>query len=167
LALPRRGFTLIEILSVVVILGIASAIIVPQLSSRDDLRCAAAARALMGDLLYAQSRAIAQGQMQYVQFGSSTYQVMDSMSPANIITNPVTQTPYTVTVGTGPLTHVTIGTANFDNNVVVAFDAMGVPYSWSSAAGPVALSSGTVVFKAGTNTKTITVSPYSGQIKIN
>lgn len=163
----RRAFTLIEILSVVVILGIASAIIVPQLGSRDDLRCAAAARALMADLLYAQSRAIATGKMQYVQFGSNTYQLMDAMSPANIITNPVSQIPYTVTVGTGNLTNVTLRTANFDGNVVVAFDPMGVPYSWSSSAGPVALSSGTVVFKAGVNQKTITVGAYSGEIKIN
>src|SRR5579864_2406019 len=95
--LRRRGFTLIEILSVVIILGIASAIIVPQLSSRDDLRCAAAARALMGDLLYAQSRSIALGKMHYVQFNTATgtYQLLDAVSPNNVITNPVTQVPYT------------------------------------------------------------------------
>jgi prepilin-type N-terminal cleavage/methylation domain-containing protein len=165
----RHGFTLIEILSVVVILGIASAIIVPQLGSRDDLRAAAAARALMGDLLYAQSRSIALGQMHYVQFNTSTgtYQVLSSPSPVTVITNPVTQNPYTMTVGTGNLTNVTINTASFDGNTTLAFDSMGVPYSWSSSAGPVALSAGSIVFKAGNNKKTITVSPYSGQIKIN
>jgi MSHA pilin protein MshC len=165
----RRGFTLIEILSVVIILGIASAIIVPQLSSRDDLRCASAARALMGDLLYAQSRSIALGKMHYVQFDTTTntYQVLDAVSPNNVINNPVTQIPYTMTVGTGSLANVKINTASFDGNTTLAFDAMGVPYSWNSGAGPVALSAGSVIFKAGTNTKTITVSPYSGQIKIN
>jgi MSHA pilin protein MshC len=165
----RRGFTLIEILSVVVILGIASAIIVPQLSSRDDLRCAAAARALMGDLLYAQSRSIALGKMHYVQFNTATntYQVLDAVSPNDVITNPVTQIPYTVTVGTGPMANVSVNSASFDGNTTLAFDPMGVPYSWSSGAGPVALSAGSVVFKAGVNKKTVTVSPYSGQIKIN
>src|SRR5579864_9772050 len=94
---PRRAFTLIEILCVVIILGIASAIIVPQLASRDDLRCSAAARALMGDLLYAQSRSIALGKMHYVQFNTATgtYQLLDAVSPNNVITNPVTQVPYT------------------------------------------------------------------------
>lgn len=165
----RRAFTLIEILSVVVILGIASAIIVPQLSSRDDLRCAAAARALMGDLLYAQSRSIALGKMHYVQFNTATntYQVLDAVNPNDVINNPVTQIPYTVTVGTGNLVHVSIGTASFDGNSTVAFDPMGVPYSWSSSAGPVALSSGTIVFQAGNNKKTVTVGAYSGEIKIN
>ena len=40
----RRGFTLAEILVVVVILGLVSAVVVPQIGSRSDLRCAAGAR---------------------------------------------------------------------------------------------------------------------------
>jgi prepilin-type N-terminal cleavage/methylation domain-containing protein len=165
----KRGFTLIEILMVVIILGIASAIILPQLASRDDLRCASAARQLMGDLLYTQSRSIALGKMHYVQFSSGSYSVMvdNSGAPGAVITNPVSQVPYTQTIGTGNLTNVSIKTANFDGNFTLAFDSMGVPYSWSGTTGLAALNSGTVVFKAGTNSKTITVSPYSGEIKVN
>ena len=55
----RRGFTLVEILCVVVILGIASAIIIPQLGTHDDMKVAAAARTVMADLIYAQNTAIA------------------------------------------------------------------------------------------------------------
>src|SRR5215475_9916349 len=57
----RRGFTLVEILAVVVILGIASAIIIPQIGSRDDMKAAAAARVLIADLIYAQNLAISSG----------------------------------------------------------------------------------------------------------
>ena len=46
----RRGFTLVEILTVVLILGIASAIIAPQIGSRGDLKVRAAARVLVSDL---------------------------------------------------------------------------------------------------------------------
>ena len=164
----RRAFTLIEILCVVVIVGLAAGIIIPQIATRDDLRCASAARQLMGDLLYAQSRSIALGKMHYVQFNKATgvYQVLDNMSPANVITNPLSQQAYTITVGTGPLANVTINTASFDGNPTVAFDAMGVPYTWDATNGPVALTAGSVVFKAGKNQKTVTVSPYSGQIKV-
>jgi len=164
-----RGFTLIEILMVVVIMGIAAAIIVPQMAPRNDLQCASAARSLMGDLLYAQSRSIALGQMQYVQFNTSTntYQVLDTISPNHVITHPVNQTPYTVTTGTGSLPNVAINSASFDSNTTVAFDSMGIPYSWTSGTGPVALSAGSVIFKAGANTKTVTISPFSGEIKIN
>jgi prepilin-type N-terminal cleavage/methylation domain-containing protein len=165
----QRGFTLIEILMVVVIIGLSAAVILPQISPRTDQQCSSSARSLMGDLLYAQSRSIALGKMHYVQFNTATntYQVLDAVSPNNVITHPVNQTPYTVTVGTGALANVAINSASFDTNTTVAFDSMGVPYSWSPSTGPVALVSGSVVFKAGVNTKTVTVAPFSGEIKIN
>src|SRR4051812_47762470 len=62
------GFTLAEILAVVVILGIASAIIIPQIGTRDDMRVKAAARTLIADLIYAQNLAISTGQTVYVRF---------------------------------------------------------------------------------------------------
>src|SRR4051794_19271606 len=79
----RAGFTLIEILAVVVILGIASAIIVPQIGSRDDQKAASAARVVMADLLYAQNRAIATQKTHYVLFdtGAQVYRIFDSLSP--------------------------------------------------------------------------------------
>src|SRR5687768_3580673 len=64
----RRGFTLVEILAVIVILGIASAIIIPQIGTRDDMRARAAARNLVADLIYAQNLAISSGKVVYVRF---------------------------------------------------------------------------------------------------
>src|SRR5438874_2544168 len=82
-----RGFTLIEILCMVVVLGIASLVILPQITTRDDLKVAAAARALMADLLYAQNRSIALQKMHYVRFNNNgTYDVLDSIGPDDIIT---------------------------------------------------------------------------------
>lgn len=165
----RHGFTLIEILCVVVILGIASAVILPEMSSRNDQRVASAARTLMADLLYAQSRSIAYQTRHYVQFNTATnsWQVMvdSGGAPGSIITHPVNGIPYVDSVGTGPLTNVAISSVSFDGNTTISFDQMGVPYSWSAAGGNVALISGSVVFTAGTNNMTVSVSPYSGEIK--
>src|SRR4051812_15921681 len=64
---PRAaGFTLVEILMVVIILGIASAVVVPNLGQRNDLVAAAAARAVVADIMYAQNRAILAQSMRYV-----------------------------------------------------------------------------------------------------
>lgn len=164
----RRGFTLIEILAVVVVIGIASAVILPQINSRDDQRVASAARELMADLLYAQNRSIAYQTRHYVQFNTATnsWQVMvdSGGSPGPVITHPVNGTPYVASVGTGALSKVTLNSANFDGNTTISFDAIGVPYSWSSGGGNVPLNSGAVVFKAGTYQMTVAVAPYSGEI---
>src|SRR4051812_38065552 len=74
----HSGFTLIEILVVVVILGIASAIVIPQIGSREDLNVATAARALMADLIYAQNLAIAKQKSYYVRFYGQNYSVCDA-----------------------------------------------------------------------------------------
>ncbi|MGN6728142.1 MAG: pilus assembly FimT family protein, partial [Tepidisphaeraceae bacterium] len=54
----RAGFTLVELLIVVVIIGIMAAAVVPTVSADADLKLAGATRALMADLAYARLRAI-------------------------------------------------------------------------------------------------------------
>jgi prepilin-type N-terminal cleavage/methylation domain-containing protein len=168
----RRGFTLIEILGVVVVLGIMAAIILPQLGTTNDQNSKAAARTVMADLLYAQSRSISLQQMHYVQFNttSGTYQVMTSVSPAVVINNPVSGQRYTVTFGSSSTTglqSMSLGSVSFDGQTVIAFDAMGIPYSYNtSTSTATALVSGTIVIKSGTASSTITVAPFSGQLSV-
>ena len=56
----RRAFTLIELLIVVVLLGIAGMLVVPAMGSVGVLRIQAAVRTLVSDLTFAQGDAIAQ-----------------------------------------------------------------------------------------------------------
>ena len=92
----RRGFTLIEILSVLVILGIVSAMIIPQIGTHDDSKVASAARAMMADIIYAQNSAVAKQQYFYVVFDKTNnkYDVCSSVVPVVIITHPVSLNPY-------------------------------------------------------------------------
>ena len=165
----RGGFTLIEILVVVVILGLVSAIIVPQLGSRTDLNAISGARQLTADLLFAQSRAVATQKKHYIQFSAAgnSYQVLDSISPIHVITQPVLQSPYQVFFNSGSLAGVTLGTVNFDTQAILAFDELGAPYSYSTVTSTLSpLNSGTVTVVCGSHITTVSVMPYSGEILV-
>lgn len=64
----RRGYTLIEVLIVVTILGLAGALLVPYLSSKGDFDTQAAVRTLIADISFAQSDALANQGLRRVQF---------------------------------------------------------------------------------------------------
>lgn len=175
------GFTLIEILCVVVILGIASAIVIPQIGTRDDLNVATAARAMMADLIYAQNLAIAQQKPYYVRFYGQSYSVCDSntlvpidhpLKPAinggkYIVTfgDQATPTPSGVTPG---LERVSITQPSFLGQPVLGFDEMGQPFSFdaSTTTSTTLTSAGTIQLQSGTNTLTISVQPFTGEATV-
>src|SRR4051794_21797394 len=138
------GFTLVEILAVVVILGIASAIIIPQMGSRDDMRTTAAARTLVADLIYAQNQAISSGRMVYIKFDTANnkYTLLSTANSGGdvAINNPITQTTYTQLFNgsTGGWQGVTINSAVFNGAdasyrplSTIGFDEIGSPHVFS------------------------------------
>jgi len=170
------GFTLVEILLVVIILGIASALLVPQIGERDDLQAASAARVIMSDLLYAQNHAIATQQYQYVTFNVANQQYTlysgTPTGPGTILTHPVYLTNYVMNFGgsgQNSFPNVTLVSANFGNNQpTIAFDSMGVPYFYTAAnSNNTAISGvGTVQISSGGYSLTIDVAQDTGDISV-
>lgn len=149
------------------ILGVASMIALPFLGSRDDLKCASAARALTADLLFAQSRAIATAKPHYIIFdlARQTYAIADALDPVALIDDPIRQAPYQVQVGAGPLANVFISKASFDGQTILVFDAQGTPNAYSQADRSFApLRSGQVTLCGKEASLTLSISPATGEI---
>ncbi|HVT88411.1 MAG TPA: type II secretion system protein [Tepidisphaeraceae bacterium] len=172
----RRAFTLVEILTVVVILGIASAVIIPQIGSRSDLVCSAGARVVMADLIYAQNRAIAMQRKHFVQFSGQTYTLRSRDSDTSAmtdLTHPITKGTYSTTFnssGSG-LSNVTLTSASFGGKAYMGFDELGQPFSFDSTTGPngtitALTNNGTIVITSGTASLTISVEPFTGEITV-
>ncbi|MEM9883754.1 MAG: GspH/FimT family pseudopilin [Planctomycetota bacterium] len=81
---PRHGYTLVEVLLVVSILGVISAMVVPSMLSAGQMGVQAAARAVVADLLYAQNEAIAQQAPRQVVFDDTNdrYELRDEFGNA-------------------------------------------------------------------------------------
>ena len=170
-----HGFTLIEILCVLVIIGIASGIIIPQMSSRNDLKAAAAARVMMADLVYAQNRAITLQQTTLVTFDINARKYGVYKSDLAALTHPVNKTSYVQQFGLGGttgLTECTLVSANITglSNAVrstLAFDDLGAPLAYNTADGTSEnIRSGAVVVQCGAHQLQLTIEPYTGQITV-
>lgn len=171
--LPLRAFTLIEILVVVVILGIAAAIVVPAIGSRSDLKATSAARMIMADLIYAQNRAISQQAPQFVRFnaGAETYEIFSQMNPALVyVKHPVEASNFIVTLGNSgpkPIRDVFIDTASFDGKTILMFDELGTPMAYDLATNTSSpMTAGSVRLTCGTFVLTIVIEPFSGELRL-
>jgi prepilin-type N-terminal cleavage/methylation domain-containing protein len=154
----ERGFTVVEILIVLVIITIAALTAVPMMSSASSIQIRSASGMIAADLEYAKSMAISRGQNYSVRFdqNADSYQVEDQGN--SVIPHPVKKGfDYIVDFGNDTrLNRVDITGANFSGNPDVEFDSLGSPDS-----------GGTVSLQAGTTTMTITVEPITGYISIN
>ena len=162
-----RGFTLAEMLMVVLILGIAATVVIPMIGNTADLQLSSAARELVSTLLYAQTCAIASQQEYQVVFdaANNSYELQDK--DGVVITDPVKKTPYRQVFNTNSeFKAVTISLVNFDGGSSVWFDRLGAPYSGNPAAG-IPLTQGIATLQAGTISMNVNVEPFSGRISLN
>lgn len=150
IARRHRGFTLIELVIVLVMLGTLAAYAIPRWAA-DDTTVAAQAARLARDLRHAQTIAMNQGRtLSFDIQAPSGYRVTDSVTA---ITDPATMQNFQITL---------------DNSVSVAgsdtdFDSLGRPTSSGTL-----LTAPRVFTLSGTSrTATITVSAVTGFVSIS
>jgi len=158
------GFTMIELMIVLVILAIAALTVVPMMSSAASMQIRTAASMIATDLEYAKSMAISRGQRFSVVFDTAneSYQIEDQAG--NVIPHPVKKGfDYVIDFqNDSRLNKVNIVSADFDTTTTVKFDYLGSPHD--GADNP--LNSGVISLQAGGSTKTVMVEPVTGYISI-
>ncbi len=171
----HRGFTLIEILVVVIIIGITGAIIVPHIGTRDDLKAGAAARVMMADLIYAQNMAITGQQNYYLVFDVANKRYTITNASNTTINHPINKTSYVVQFGSGGTNGFTdmvlesaafVSAASGATNTTLGFDELGAPLSRSGTNTPDSMASGSITIKCGTYRLRIDIEAYTGQITV-
>lgn len=151
-----RGFTLIEILIVIVILAIAAMTAIPMMGSAASVQIRSAGNMIAADLEYAKSLAISKGQNFSVVFdeGAESYSIVDQ--DGNTISHPVKKGfDYVIDFQDEGLGRVEIADADFDGASQVQFDYLGSPDK-----------GGTVHLQAGDMSATVSVEPVTGYITV-
>ena len=160
----RSGFTMTEILVVMVIIAIAAMMVVPMMGSGAGMQLRSAANIIAADMEYAKSMAIGRQKIYRVVFNESTesYQIED---PNGIINHPVKKGfKYVVNFSNdNRLDKVDIAAVDFDGTSEIKFDYLGSPYNGSDTN----LNNGVITLQAGGITTTITVEPVTGFISIS
>lgn len=154
--LKNRGFTLIELMAVIVIIAIAAMLAIPMFSSAASVQIRSAADMIAADIEYARSMAISKQKTYTVIFDESaeSYRIEDD---TGIISHPVTHKDYVVNFKTdGRVDKVNIVDADFASSEQVSFTYLGSPDN-----------GGNVALSAGTNTMTVTVESVTGYVSIS
>lgn len=159
-----RGFTLVEIIIVVLVLMIAAAVVIPSIGTAADSQVISAARVLACDMEAARSLALTTQQTHTILFSSDrqSYKVVadyagGAYGVTAAIDHPVRATdPFEVTLAQmNGMSRVVVTDVDFADEAFVTFDSQGQ-----------ASNSGTVALAAGSFRMQVSVEALTGVVSV-
>lgn len=168
----RRGYTLMEVLVVVVILGILGSMVVPSVGGSTALRTQAAVRAIVADITFAQSDALSYQSPRAVMFDED--ENWYTLVEVNGATLDADADALYDSKGPGERYRVDLDEVNFGGAFIanvsfnggsdLIFDELGGP---TPAAGDTSLSTGGSLEVRGTEVAyRINVAPFTGRVTV-
>lgn len=172
-ARARGGYTLIEMILVVAVLGIMGAILVPSLGDAQVLRVQSAVRTVVADITFAQTDALGYQARRAIVFDvdNNQYSVCEVIDTGGDITYEPLYFPtgidgrYTVSLSAAGFDGSTLTEADFDGDPVLIFDELGTPVL--TATGSTAGAGGSVYVEGSGSSFRIDVSAYTGRVSVN
>ena len=180
---PDYGFTLVEILIVVFILGITAIVVVPNLSPTDSKKLDQAANEVAQAIRFVRSEAIRTGQIHAITISQTTQKITTykadltttTLGQEYILTHPIDKKSYENTINTLALTSGVVISNTLDpflypttgRHKSLAFDANGTPI-WiilsSNTTYP--LQDGMVQLSYADDQRVVRVAPMTGRVTI-
>jgi prepilin-type N-terminal cleavage/methylation domain-containing protein len=158
-----RGFTLVELTIVVLIIGVASALAVPMFRGDASTQLRSAARLLAADLDAARIESLTHADDPRVvvfDLPGGAYHIAAASTPTTPINNPFDRLPYRVRFGYGraiTMDRVTLAAADLGGDATLQFGL----YGQLDQAAPA-----TITLAADTHRVTLTVDPATGEVAI-
>jgi general secretion pathway protein H len=168
-----RGYTLIEVLVVVVILGIAAAMVIPAMGDTGVLKVQGALRMIVSDITFAQSDAAAFQEKRAVVFNVAENRYSVVQVPGNTV-DATNNTMFDPSRPGGRLAcdfrrdqrfgDARLVAADFGGTSTLIFDAMGGPVA--DASGNTPGTGGTVRVWGSKTAWVITVEAFTGRVTV-
>lgn len=171
-----QGFTLIEFVMVIVIIGILTGLAIPRFQSFYAIKFSGAIKKVVSDIRFAQQLAISRHADSRIEFSANTYKecyckdaggacTTGTCASANwsAITDPFTRANLLVNLATDPQYKGTaISNVDFGGTATLRFNWQGVP---QNANGVALTSDGSLGLSYHGNSSTIYVTPNTGRVR--